>query len=93
MSFPHVERSHLQDCNQTVCKKSDMTTETLDDLVLAFSWSMHVLLSGQAPHQDWKGNPLEGGGIDLAFGFRATLCQVRGDLGVPSATVSLQPLG
>ena len=56
-----------------------MTTEALDDLVLAFSWSMNVLLSGQTPHQDWKGNPLEGGGIDLAFGFRATLCQVRGD--------------
>jgi hypothetical protein len=63
----------------TVVKKSDMVADTLDKLMEAFSWSCNVLLSGQSPHSSWQGHALPDGGLDLAFGYRASLCQIRGD--------------
>lgn len=63
----------------SVMRKSDMVADSLDSLLRIFSWSCNVLLSGQTPHLDWLRRPLEGGGVDLAGGWRAQLCQVRGD--------------
>ena len=63
----------------TTVKKSEMVDDTLDHLQEALSWSMNVLLSGETPHLSWKRQPLDGGGVPLANGYRATLCQVRGD--------------
>ena len=63
----------------TVVPKNQMTPTTLDALMQAFAWSMNVLLSGQTPHQDYRGQPIPDGGIDLADGYRAALVQIRGD--------------
>ena len=63
----------------SVIRKSDMVADSLDSLLRIFSWSCNILLSGQPPHCDWAGRRLEGGGCDLAGGWRAQLCQVRGD--------------
>eukprot|EP00959_Pyramimonas_sp_CCMP1952_P233200 4873305-Pyramimonas_sp.AAC.1 len=56
-----------------------MTSDTLDSLLRIFGWSCNVMLSGQTPFVDWNNRALEGGGQDLAAGFRACLCQIRGD--------------
>ena len=63
----------------TVVKKSDMVADTLDAIMLAFSWSCNVLLSGETPHADWQNHPMDGGGAELACGVRGCLAQVRGD--------------
>ena len=63
----------------TVVKKSDCVADTLETLAQAFSWSMNVCLSGQTPHRSWRGDPMEGGGQDLALGYRFALAQMRGD--------------
>ena len=63
----------------TVVRKSEMVEDTLDTLVRAFIWSANVLLSGQTPHSNWQDRPLDGGGLDLALGYRAAVCQIRGD--------------
>jgi hypothetical protein len=63
----------------TVVRKSEMTQITLDTLIRAFSWSCNVLLSGETPHSNWLDAPLEGGGRELASGYRGALCQIRGD--------------
>jgi hypothetical protein len=63
----------------TVVRKTDMVADTMDKLIEAFAWSMNVCLSGQTPLQSWQQHPLEGGGQDLAFGYRFALAQLRGD--------------
>jgi hypothetical protein len=63
----------------TTVRKNDMVADAMDHLLKVFAWSMNVMLSGQTPHTDWSGNPLLGGGQDLAGGLRGALCQVRGD--------------
>ena len=63
----------------SIIRKSDMVADSMDSLLRIFTWSCNVMLSGQTPHHDWMRRPLAGGGVDLAGGWRAQLCQVRGD--------------
>ena len=63
----------------SIVRKQDMVADTLDTLTKALSWSFNVLLSGQTPHATWQGHALDRGGEDLARGYRAALCQIRGD--------------
>ena len=67
----------------TVMKKSDMVKDgagggTMQVITRILSWSFNVMLSGVTPLTDWEDRPLEGGGLPLAGGWRAALCQVRG---------------
>ena len=63
----------------TVIKKSLMLDNTMDALLEFFSWSCNVLLSGETPHHGHTGQALQSGGQALAGGWRAALCQIRGD--------------
>ena len=64
----------------TVVKKSDVIADTLPALLKLFSWSVNALLTGISPELDEDGQPCPGGGKYLADGWRAALCQIRGDL-------------
>ena len=63
----------------TFVRKRDYTAETLDALWGVFAWSMNTLVDGLTPHTDWLDRPLLGGGVPLAKGWRACLCELRGD--------------
>ena len=63
----------------TVIRKSDMVDGTMEAITRVISWSFNVLLSGETPSSDWEGGPLEGGGEQLAGGWRGAICQLRGD--------------
>ena len=63
----------------TFVLKSVYTRETLDQLWRIFGWSVNALLAGTSPSDDWLGRPLSGGGETIASGYRACVCQVRGD--------------
>ena len=63
----------------TLIKKSNMVPGTMQAITKILSWSFNVMLSGETPRLDWNESPVEGGGLPLAGGWRAALCQVRGD--------------
>ena len=63
----------------TLIKKSDFVDGTVQAITRILAWSFNALLSGETPALDWEGRPLAGGGAPLAGGWRAALCQVRGD--------------
>jgi len=62
----------------TVIQKSDFVPETLDAILRIFAWSCNALLDGKTPGTDWLDRPLKGG-VELASGWRAAICEVRGD--------------
>ena len=66
----------------TVMKKTDMVDDSMDVIARIMSWSFNVLLSGTTPSMDWEGQPLGGGGEELAGGWRGSICQLRGDWAV-----------
>ena len=63
----------------TVLRKSGMHETTLEAALSIMAWSMNALLTGKEPTTDWLGRQVVGGGGDLASGWKAALCQVRGD--------------
>lgn len=63
----------------TFIKKKDYTPETLNALWRLFAWSLNAMLDGRSPLRDWCDRPTQGGGEELAGGWQACLCQVRGD--------------
>ena len=46
----------------TVIRKSDIASETIDELMGMLGWSFNVLLSGEKPTADYLNRPLEGRG-------------------------------
>ena len=63
----------------TLVRKSEMTAETLDAIFSIMAWSFNLLLFGRTPATDYNGLHLLGGGLPLAGGYKAALCQIRGD--------------
>ena len=61
----------------SVIRKSDMVTDTLDQLLRALAWSCNVALTGRTPMNSWGGS--KGGDLDLRGGHRRVLCQARSD--------------
>ena len=59
----------------TAVQKKTMTKATMDTVMRAFSWSMNVLLCGEHPRCNHEGRQLDGGGEQLAGGYRACLAQ------------------
>ena len=65
----------------TCVRKSDLLADgsTLEAIFHVLAWSFNCLLTGQTPHQDPDGLPLEGGGKALAGLWRGACIQIRGD--------------
>ena len=63
----------------TVIRKHDVVEGSLDAIFLVMAWSLNAMLMGESPDQDWDGRRIKDSGCSLAKGWRATLCQVRGD--------------
>jgi hypothetical protein len=64
----------------TVVTKNEMVDATLDTLMHMLGWSFHVMLSGETPDTDWRGNDMAGGEKALTpHETRACLAQARGD--------------
>jgi hypothetical protein len=63
----------------TFLRKSEYTQATLDLVFRIFAWSTNQMASGSTSCTDYMGNPIHGGGQQLAGGAMAMLCQVRGD--------------
>ena len=63
----------------TVIRKSEMVEGTLDALFRAFAWSVNILLEGTWPKKTYHGRLAPNGGERLASGWKAALCQARGD--------------
>ena len=62
-----------------VLRKSEMTHETMDAAFRAMAWSFNLMLEGKRPAKNMHGRSIPGGGGLLAEGWRAALCQLRGD--------------
>jgi hypothetical protein len=63
----------------TVIRKTDVGPDTLDAIFKLLAWSFNIMLTGNTPYRDWEDRPLNDGGNVLAGGFKASLCQIRGD--------------
>ena len=63
----------------TVMKKSQMTRETINEILKVFAWSCNAMSTGITPEFDWSGRPTEDrGGVWMAGGLKAFLAHVRG---------------
>ena len=63
----------------TVFRKSEMVDGTLDAVFRVLAWSFNLMLEGKWPKKNYHGRAMANGGKDIAGGWRAALCQVRGD--------------
>lgn len=63
----------------TVIRKSDIAEGTLDAIFKVLSWSFNTMLAGKTPRLRWDDRKMDGGGAPLASGWKAALCQIRGD--------------
>ena len=63
----------------TFVKKSECTPETISFLMRMFAWSVNAMLSGKEPLRDWCDRPWSRTEEELASGWKACLCQIRGD--------------
>ena len=66
----------------TVVRKSELVNGvggTFDAIWKIFAWSLNAMLDGMTPSVDWLDRPIPGGNEVLAGGWKATLCQCRGD--------------
>ena len=61
----------------TVVREKEMSDGTLDGIFEIMAWSLNVLLRGEEPRGRWD-VPARGSG-GLCDGYRAALCQIRGD--------------
>ena len=63
----------------TVFRKSEMVADTLNTIFRILAWSFNILLTGKWPLRNWHGRREPKSGQWLANGWRAAVCQVRGD--------------